>query len=164
MAQQPKFEIDPAAFPRPPAETTAARRWSPSMRPGMITSPDQVPTGPSFGRPGPDTGYALRLIRQHTDFDEAELDAVLVTLMGARAAGFGRAPTLEDLEVAKVLLGYGDGVPAWVVDRRLRWLGEASHEKVSGSGALAEIDPDLLRERPDRIRYALIHQRAEPST
>ena len=79
----------------------------------MITAPDQVPRGGAFGTPGPDTGFACRLIRAADLPDRSEeLEQVLAALMAARASHFGRAPTVEDLEVAKLVCGIGDGLPA----------------------------------------------------
>jgi hypothetical protein len=75
--------------------------------------------------------------------------------MAARASRLGRAPVPEDLEVAKLLCGLGDGLPRMLGDRRVRWLRASSHEKVKGRSALAEIDADLLVASPDQVRYAL---------
>lgn len=119
----------------------------------MITSPDQVPHGEGFGTPGPDTGWALTLI-DRADLPERSkgLDKVLAALMGARAASFGRAPTLEDLEVAKLLCGIGESLPEHLEQRRQRWVDATAHEKPPGRTALAEVGPDLLRNQPAAVR------------
>ena len=118
----------------------------------MITAPHQVPRGEGFGTPGPDTGWAFRLI------DAAEVpgrtdgfDKVLGALMGARASLFGRAPTGEDLEVALLLSGIGEGLPDHLVERRERWVEATAHEKPPGRSALAEVG-DLLKHRPPEVR------------
>jgi hypothetical protein len=112
--------------------------------------------GGAFGTPGPDTGWALHLI-EAADLGERSpgLEALLATLMAARASRFGRAPTPEDLEVAKLLCGLGEGLPRMLSDRRARWLRASAHEKVKGRSALAEIDVDLLLATPEQVRYAL---------
>ena len=123
------------------------------MRPGVITSPDQVPHGDGYGNPGPDTGWAYRLI------DAADVDSlsdplrkVLATLMGARAGSFGRAPTTEDLDVALLLCGIGEALPKTLAERRRRWEDAAAHDKPPGRTALAEVGMDLLRHKPAEVR------------
>jgi hypothetical protein len=63
VGQQQNIPITLADLPRATAKPAAPRQWRPD-RPGDITSPQQMPWGGAFGTPGPDTGYALRLIRQ----------------------------------------------------------------------------------------------------
>ena len=159
MAQQPNIELDPSDRPRPLPSPGPARRWSPKTRPGVISSPSQKPTGAGFGNPGPDTGYALRLIRS-AEIEERtdELEAILVALMGARASHFGRAPTPEDLDAALAMCGIGEGYPDHVVERRARWEVAVSHDKPKGATALSEIDHGLLVDTPQRIRVALINR------
>lgn len=155
MGQQPNIELDPADRPRAVPEP-ASPRFGRDTRPGVITAPDQMPTGPGFGRPGPDTGWALRIIRAADlpEIGEAH-ESVLAAIMGARASLYGRAPIPEDLAVARVLMGMGEGLPAEIEERGERWVAATAHEKTKGSTALSEIDPDLLRETPERIRYVL---------
>lgn len=154
MGQQPNIELEPSDRPREVPEP-APPRLGPDARPGVITAPDQVPSGASFGRPGPDTGWAYRII-QVADLPDRtpDLEAVLVAIMAARASSFGRAPVPEDLEVARMLLGLGGGRPD-LDERRERWLEATAHEKVKGTTALAEIDRDVLRLRPEQIRSSL---------
>lgn len=154
MGQQPNIELEPSDRPREVPEP-APPRLGRDTRPGVITAPDQVPTGASFGRPGPDTGWAYRIIRAADLPDRSpDLEAVLAAIMGARASSSGRAPVPEDLEVARLLLGLDLGRPE-LDERRGRWLEATAHEKVKGTTALSEIDPGLLRETPQRIRSVL---------
>lgn len=123
------------------------------MRPGIITSPDQVPRGDGYGNPGPDAGWAYRIIDVADVPDlSSSLRNVLGTLMGARAAFFGRAPTKEDLDVALLLCGIGDALPPGLADRRMRWTDAAAHDKPPGRTALAEVGMDLLRHKPAEVR------------
>lgn len=157
MAQQPNIELDPSDRPRSVPSPGAARRWTPSKRPGVITSPSEKPSGAGFGTPGPDAGWAMRLIAQADLPDSSEeLASVLAALMGARASEFGRAPTMGDFEAALALCGIGEGYPDHIAERRERWKRATSHDKPKGSTALAEIDRDLLLETPERIRVAMI--------
>jgi hypothetical protein len=157
MAQQPNIELTPGDRPRPEPSPGPNRRWSPGLRPGVVSSPDEMPRGGPFGTPGPDTGYALKIIgRTQIDGLTDERQAVLAALMGARAAAFGRAPTPEDLEVAMALCGtWDEQAPAQIRERAERWFGAVPHEKSKGRAAVADIDHDLLMEKPDRVRTAL---------
>ena len=153
MAQQPNIELRPADKPRSVLSPDPARRWRPSMRPGMITSPEQMPRGEGFGTPGPNTGWALRLIDLADNPESSSaLDKVLTALMSARAASFGRAPTQEDLEVALTLCGLGEALPEHLADRRERWVTAVSHEKPPGRLALSEVGLELLRSSPAAVR------------
>lgn len=165
MAQQPNIELEPGDLPRAVPQPAPPRRWEPSMRPGMITAPDQVPRGGTYGTPGPDMGWALTLIRRAWPDLDDELEAVLAALMVARASSFGRAPIPADLEAAKVMCGIGDDLPAWLAERRERWVEAAAHEPsrgAKGRTAVSEVDHELLRETPDRIRWALSRQADDP--
>lgn len=154
MAQQPNIELDSSDLPRSTLATAAARPWK--FRPGMITSPDQVPTGAAFGSPGPDTGWALKVIHAIEDRLDPDLEAVLVALMAARAADAGRAPIPEDLAVAKLLAGIGDGLPVQLAERCTRWTDAVPHEKRKGRTAVGEVPADLLAGKPDEVRAALL--------
>jgi hypothetical protein len=151
MGQQPNVYVSPAARPRPTAEPGPARRWRPT-RPGVITAPGEMPWGGAFGTPGPDTGYALRLIAEE-DLPHRSplLEQVLAAIMSARASLSGRAPTREDLQVASLIVGLDDGDEA-LIERRQRWLEKAAREKVPGREAVAAIDPQLLRSPPEQVR------------
>ena len=155
MGQQPNVELRRSDLPRPVPEPGPPARWRP-RRPGEIVSPEQAVTGGSFGRPGPDAGYALRLIELLHPLD-GDLAEVAATIMSARASAFGRAPVAEDLDVARVFLGLVDGAPERIVSRARTWLEAAAHERVKGQRALAEIDTVLLVAKPEQIRYAQSH-------
>lgn len=137
MAQQPNIELMPGDLPKMALEPAPARR--PVKRPGLITTPAEKPDGPAFGTPGPDTGWALRVISQSdVPEDTPTLRKVLAALMGARAAHFGRAPTHSDLLVALELVGLGLERSPELDERRQRWMEAVSHEKSPGRQAVAE--------------------------
>ena len=157
MGQQPNLELSAAQLPRPTPEPPPAKSWRPT-KPGVITRPDQVPQGGSFGSTGPDAGWALRLLSQAKLPDEdPDLKAVLAALMTARAAALGRGPIMEDLEVALVLCGYGFEANPEVIERRERWKGAVPHETRPGHTAVAETDLDLIVNKPEQVRWALSH-------
>lgn len=162
MGQQPNIELEAADLPREGTERAAERRWRPS-RPGEISSPADVPSSAAFGRPGPDTGWALHLIRR-ADYDggtrHREIEPVLTAVVGARAAHFGRAPIPHDVEVGLTLLGlrddemYSDTLERLAAARN-RWLDAAAHEVSKGATAIGQIPEELLSATADRIREQL---------
>lgn len=155
MGQQPNYELTEEEKPRLEPKTPPARRWRPT-KPGLITSPDQVPSGGRFGSAGPDAGFALRLLADaDLPEDDPNLRGVLQGLMTARAAALGRGPTLEDLEVGLLLCGYGFDAPKDVVERRDRWKAAVPHEQRPGRSAVADVDLELLIAERDQVRRAL---------
>ncbi|MGQ0848003.1 MAG: hypothetical protein ACT4OP_02570 [Actinomycetota bacterium] len=155
MGQQPNVPITRAHQPRLVPEPDPPRRRRP-VRPGLITSPEETKWGGAFGTPGPDTGYALRLLKE-ADLPErsARLEKVLAALMAARASGLGRAPIGEDLEVALIVSGFGEGLPDQLVTRRRHWVDATAHERSPGQTAVAEVDPHLLIQKPGDVRRRL---------
>lgn len=156
MAQQPNIEVDRARAPLPELEPGPARRGS-QPRPGVISTPDDVAWGGSYGTPGPDTGWALSLIRR-ADFDRShrarETEVLLTALVAARASRAGRAPIPQDVEVGLIMLGLREGLPAELAERRERWLDAAIHERPRGATALKEIEPTLLDLKPEQLLAA----------
>ena len=144
MAQQPHLEITASELPVPTLEPPPARRQR-VPRPGTITRPEDKPEGGAFGTPGPDTGWALRILATADLADDnPRLRQVLAALMSARAAHFGRAPIPEDLEVALALAGLGEPRSDALDVRRQRWVTGAAHERSPGRSAVAEVGPDLF--------------------
>ncbi len=150
MAQQPNVELTPGDLPRPALEPAPARR--PVKRPGLITTPAEKPDGPGFGTPGPDTGWALRVI-SHADLPHIDsgLRHVLAALMGARAAHFGRAPIHADLQEALDLVGLGADPRPELEERRRRWVAAIAHEKSPGRRAVAEAGEALYQGASRRL-------------
>lgn len=100
-----------------------ARSWEPGRPGDEVAETDAVPGGLA-GSPGPNVGFALTLASRAKDrlrlepHEHAE-DAVaaVAEIAMKRAASFGRAPTVIDIDLAIDLLGYGaaatDPVRAW---------------------------------------------------
>ena len=111
MGQQPSVHLRLRDLPRATDHPGAPRRWSPE-RPGDATGPDFLPRRGRFGAPGPDTGYAWRLLEgRHIAVADGERreDAVaaVAAVMAARASALGRAPVADDAAIAERILGYG---------------------------------------------------------
>lgn len=159
MAQQPNVEITAAERPRDVPQPGVATKWR-ADKPGLATGPDDTPGGGLYGTTGPDPGWGVKLVN-NADLpdDDPNLRRVLIGLVMARAASFGRAAVLEDLEAALALSGHDDDPPEWVVERRNRWLEVAPHEQRDGATAVAEVDKTTLMMDLDRLRHALRHSR-----
>lgn len=71
-----------------------------------------MPWGGAFGTPGPDPGFAYRIVRSldlpGDEQQRADVEAVVVAVMVARASAIGRAPTASDVAVAIDLLELTD--------------------------------------------------------
>ena len=111
-----------AEEPRKGLAVPPASGWK-SDRPGELTGAQ--PVGPGFGHPGPDQGFALRLVRQFEGklvcpAPESEEDAVggCIGVAMARAALFGRAPVVHDLDIAFRIWGYLGDAPVELVGYR----------------------------------------------
>ena len=161
MAQQPNIEREDGDL-HTEGGRGPERRWAPT-RPGEISAPSDVPSGGSFGRPGPDTGWAAKLA-SNTSYDRGDrpdvLAALLTALVGARAAAAGRGPVPQDVEVALSLVGLrqqdmDSGALAVLADQRERWLDAVAHEPWPGMTALSDIDDSLLAETPAQVRSLL---------
>ena len=114
----------------PGVHMPAARPWVPD-RPGDSVSYGQ-PHGPLFGDPGPNIGYALMLAhrledRLHLAPTERLEDAVAVVseLAMKRAASYGRAPVMADL------------------DATVAWAGAVRRARTSGSRRAASASTKL---------------------
>ena len=139
MGQQPNIPITLADLPRATPKPAAPGRWRPH-RPGEITSPDLMPWGGLFGTPGPDTGYALRLLRDRAlpggDEHRADVEAAILAIVSARGSALGRAPVPQDIDLVIDLLGLGDPDRLAALDgiahdhARLRGLVEAAPREV----------------------------------
>jgi hypothetical protein len=111
LGHEPNIRLGSDDLPRDDAPPGAPRRWSP-QRPGDLGSPDDVPWGGAFGTPGPDTGFAFRLVRDRelpgSAHQRPDVEAVVVAVMSARASAIGRAPIASDVSAAIGLLELTD--------------------------------------------------------
>ena len=132
-----------------------ARPWR-ADRPGDLRGGQ--PTGELFGSPGPNIGYALSLIARardrfalapHEHFEDAA--AVVGELAMKRAASYGRAPVMADVECAMLTLGYQGGVDPDFATWRVRAV-DGAHEHYPHRRALCDAaDLDCLRLAPSAL-------------
>jgi hypothetical protein len=127
-----------------------ARSWR-ANRPGDVDA--SKPGGTLRGRPGPNVGYAYTLAERardrfklgpHEHLDDAI--SVVAEIAMKRAAAFGRAPVIGDVELSMALLGYDgtadDAFAAW----RARVVHGAAHDYPTRR-ALVDAVPDSLLAR-----------------
>jgi hypothetical protein len=141
-----------------------AREWR-ATRPGDLETGQ--PIGVLLGRPGPNIGYALALAERARDKlvlapNESDDDAIAVVseLAMKRAASFGRAPVLHDIEISSHLVGYdGDATPDFV-DWRARAVHGANHE-YDVRRAIVDAVPDAVLRMPPQVPALVEEFRAE---
>jgi len=107
-----------------------------------------------MGRPGPNVGYAYTLAararprlrlsaHEHAD----DVIAVIAEIAGKRAALFGRAPVIGDIEVAVELLGYDGTADDSFVELRTRLTHDAAHDYTRRRELVDAAPESLLRLR-----------------
>ena len=160
MAQPDYVPLSPADRVRPVERLPAARRWF-QRRPADLVKPGQ-PRGKRFGTPGPDQGYGAMLAERLRDRlqlgpgEHAE-DAIAGCLAVAlrRAALFGRAPVIWDLEHAFTLWGYLGDPPADLVEHRLPLFQSAAHHYEAQRVIADSVSESSLRLTPEQVRDQL---------
>jgi hypothetical protein len=144
VATQGAFRTDTAL---PPAE-----EWT-TDRPAEIRG--DAPSGPRVGRPGPDQGYGIKLVnlfrgKLHLHDGEREHD-VMEGVLGValkRAALYGRAPVIHDVQMAFDVFGYTTpDAPKELVAFRSK-LFEAAGHHYEIQRAIADAVPDETLRRP----------------
>ncbi len=166
MPTDPFVPPDPDARPRqqqnlpPGVALPPAGPWRPD-RPGDRSGPT-VGHGALTGRPGPNVGFAYTLAERVKDRARLgpnehieDVVAVGAEVAGKRAALFGRAPVIHDVEHAMNVLGYdGYDSAAFVEARTLLVLG-AAHDYERRRSVVDDVSDELLRssgiELKDRI-------------
>jgi hypothetical protein len=126
--------------------------------------------GGLLGRPGPNVGYAYTLAARVRDRlrcspleHDADVIAVIAEIAGKRAALFGRAPVMGDIDIAIALLGYDGLADEAFVDQRVRLVHDAAHSYIARRRLVDAVPEDLLRlrmaellERVDAWRAQLV--------
>ncbi len=162
----PSLEDHPRQEPNlaPGVRLPAAAGWV-ADRPGDLEAGQ--PVGALLGRPGPNVGYAVTLANRMRDrlalgAHEAADDAlaVIAELAMKRAASFGRAPVMADVEIAATLLGYQGDVDPVFVDWRVRAVHGVSHE-YGARRALIDAVPDAVLRMPPQVSTLLVEFRTE---
>lgn len=112
-----------------------------------------------MGTPGPDQGFALRLARRFEDRlrllpGESAEDAIVgCALVGVRrAALFGRAPSVYDVELAFHLFGLlDDAPPEGLVAVRRRVFPAVGHDYDAQRTLVDMVPEETLRLRPEEV-------------
>jgi len=150
------------------AELDDRPRQEPNLAPGVHLPPavawraerpgDLVagqPTGNLLGRPGPNVGYAVTLAGRLRDrislaAHESSGDAlaVIAELGMKRAASYGRAPTMSDVDVAAALLGYQGDVDPKFAEWRAAAVHGADHEYGVRRALVDAVSDAVLRMPP----------------
>jgi hypothetical protein len=162
----PELDDRPRQEPNlaPGVHLPAAHAWR-ADRPGDLVAGQ--PTGTLLGRPGPNVGYAVTLAGRLRDSVQlgphehaADALAVVAELGMKRAASYGRAPTMADVEIAANLLGYrGD-----VDDTFAAWRTEALHGADHEYGvrrAVVDAVPDGVLRMPPQVPALVAEFRSE---
>ena len=120
------------------------------------------PVGNRLGSVGPDAGFALRLARRFDDrleltSTEHKEDAVAgsVGIATKRAALYGRAPMIYDLEHAFTLWGFLGGAPQELVDIRVAAFQGAAHDYWIQRAIVDQVPEATLRLAPGVVRERL---------
>ena len=157
MAQPDYVPVSPSDRVREGSQLPPAKRWI-TDRPGEIADL-RPPTGDSFGRPGPDQGYALRLAQRFAgdlklEKGEHAEDAIAgcVSVALKRASIFGRAPVIYDLEIAFSLFGFLGNAPRDLVEWRKGYFEAAAHHYWEQREISDLIADDVLRLLPAQIK------------
>jgi hypothetical protein len=151
---QPTFvPISEADQVRPARHLHVPGAWT-ANRVAELSGPTAL-SGRSVGTPGPDAGFALRLARRFEHEltlgeGESEHDVLLgVALIAARrAALFGRAPCIYDVQFALALWGFlGEVAPGFQAARRAAFA-SVSHDYVAQRSLVDAIPEATLRLAP----------------
>ena len=142
---------------RPVERLPVPSRWLPS-RPADAPAP-VPPRGPRFGSTGPDPGYGMKLAKRFEDRleladGESPADAIVgcFAVGSHRAAAFGRAPVIYDMEFAFTLWGFlGDAAPD-LVALRTRLFQGAAHDYQIQRDIVDRVKEDTLRLTPAQLR------------
>jgi hypothetical protein len=151
---QPVFvPISEADQVRPARHLNVPGPWT-SSRPGDPRGPVRA-RGRSVGTPGPDAGFALRLARRFEGDlklgqGEDEHDVLLgVALIGARrAASFGRAPSIYDVQFALNLWSFLTDVAPPAQDARRSAFAGVAHDYEAQRVLVDSISEDVLALTP----------------
>lgn len=160
MAQPEYVPIDAADRVRPAERLPSPDSWRPD-RPGDLVQLS-VPDGDGFGSPGPDPGYGLKLARRFVDrLELAEGERAEDAMAGCfavgakRAALFGRAPVVFDMELAYTLWGFLGGAPGGLVAYRQPLFASAAHHYWDQRAICDRVPGSTLRLTPAQVRDRL---------
>jgi hypothetical protein len=155
---QPTFvPISEADQVRPARHLHVPGTWM-QTRPAELRSPTAL-RGRGVGTPGPDAGFALRLAHRFTGDlrlapgeDAHDVVEGCALLAARRAALFGRAPSIYDVQVALIVWGFLEDAATDVVDLRRRAFASVSHDYTAQRALVEGVPEESLRLSPDGAR------------
>lgn len=160
MAQPDYVPLSTTDKVRAPERLPVPDAWRPD-RPAEFKG-NRLREGRGLGTPGPDQGYALKLVRQFEKRlelapGETAEDAIAgcVGVGLKRAALFGRAPVVYDLELAFTLFGFLGGAPIELVSFRKPLFQSASHHYWDLRAIVDRVPDETLRLTPVEVRDRL---------
>lgn len=157
MGRQPNVELSESDRPRRGLEPGPSVKWR-ADKPGIPSSPLEVPKGGGFGVIGPDHGWAWKVVSgADLPDDDPRLRMVVTGLVMARAGALGRAAIAQDVEAALAIAGFGEESRPDLDERRQKWLEASGHDQRPGATAVSEVDLSMLIQKPERIRWAVRH-------
>jgi hypothetical protein len=138
----------------------------PAPAPWRTTRPaelgEQVPVGRHFGAAGPDLGYGLKLAKRFVDrlvlADGEHIDDAISGCFACgskRAATFGRAPVIYDMEWAYTLWGFFPGAPEGLIAYRAPLFKGASHHYWDRRQIVERVRPQSFALTPQAVRERL---------
>jgi len=131
-------------------------------RPGELRPQGGQPVGRKFGIAGPDQGYALKLashlrdrivLAAHEHVEDAIAGCVEVAMR--RAALYGRAPVIHDVELSFALWGYFAGAPDDLVAFRKPLFDGAAHDYQTRRAIIDRVPEATLRMTPGDVAVRL---------
>lgn len=160
MTQPSYVPITTADRVRPVERLPVPSGWLPA-RPGDVPAP-VPPKGPMFGSTGPDLGYGMKLAKRFGDRlelaeGESAADAVVgcFTVGTRRAATFGRAPVIYDMEFAFTLWGFLGDAPDDLVAFRKPVFQGAAHDYEAQRDIVGRVKEEALPLTPAQVRERL---------
>jgi hypothetical protein len=145
---------------RPSDRLTLPKRWT-ADRPGDLDRL-MLPRGGGFGQSGPDLGYGLKLAKRFADKlvltageHTADVVAGCFACGSKRAALFGRAPVIYDMQWAYGLWGYLAEAPSALVDLRVPLFRGASHDYSGQRAVVDTVSPGAFQLTPDAVKEML---------
>jgi hypothetical protein len=128
-------------------------------RPGEALAAHRPPSGPQFGSPGPDQGYALKLVKSFAGkikLQEGEHEADAISGCAAvalkRSALFHRAPVIFDLELAFTVWGFLEPAPDALVAFRGPLFEGVAHDYAHQRAIADRVPEATLRLTPQQAR------------
>jgi hypothetical protein len=145
------------------APTHVPNGWT-AHRPGEVEV--RQPSGTRLGSPGPDQGYALKLVKEFhgklhlTDGENAhDAESGCLAIAMKRSSMFGRAPVIHDLTLAFTLWGYLDAdAPAELVELRkakFEGVGHVAHHYAEQRAIVDPIPESTYRMTPKAVSLVL---------